>query len=62
MTIYCRSCGLSNFHASHFRFRAGDVSQLLLFRFPIRCLTCHRRAYTSLLKFLELRRARKTRQ
>ncbi len=61
MAIYCRSCGLSNFHAAHFRFQVRDVSRLLLFRFPVRCLTCHRRSYASLLQFLALKKAHKVR-
>jgi hypothetical protein len=58
MALYCRSCGLSNFRASHLRFRSSDLSRLLLLRMPVRCLTCEERTYTSLKQFLKLRKER----
>jgi hypothetical protein len=58
MAFYCRSCGLSNFRAAHFRFRLSDLARLLIFRLPVRCLTCEERAYTSLTHFLKLRKER----
>jgi hypothetical protein len=61
MTIYCRSCGLSNFRTSRFRFRPSDLSQLLLLRLPVRCLTCDERTYTSLSQFLKVKKARRER-
>jgi hypothetical protein len=61
MAIYCRNCGLSSFRISHFRFRAPDLSQLFLLRFPVRCRICHERTFVSLPQYLKLRREHKTR-
>ena len=58
MTLYCRSCGLSNFRAAHFRFRLSDLARLLILRLPVRCLTCEERTYTSLKQFIKLRKER----
>lgn len=61
MTIYCRSCGVSNFRTSRFRFRPSDLSRLLLLRLPVRCLTCDERTYASLPQFLKVKKARRER-
>jgi hypothetical protein len=61
MAIYCRQCGLSEFHTSRFRFQVLDLAQLLLLRLPVRCTNCYRRTYTWLPQFLELRRAHRAR-
>ncbi len=61
MAAYCRTCGLSDFRSSRFRFQMRDLSRLLFLRLPVRCVNCDERAYTSLRHFLKLRRERKAR-
>jgi hypothetical protein len=58
MALYCRSCGMSSFRISHFRFRASDLSHSLFLQMPVRCTNCEERTYTSLQHFLQLRRER----
>jgi hypothetical protein len=58
MPIYCRSCGLSNFRISHFRFWTSDIAHSLILQMPVRCTNCEQRTYTSLSHFLQLRRER----
>jgi hypothetical protein len=60
MGIYCHFCGQSKFRIS--RFRTSDLSQMLLLRFPVRCLTCGQRAHTFVYQFQKLRSARKARR
>jgi hypothetical protein len=57
--MFCRVCGFSNFRTSRFRFQKSDLAHLLLLRFPVRCLNCDERSFTSLKNFLAVRRARK---
>lgn len=62
MALYCRTCGISNFRISHFRFRSKDLLRLLLLRLPVRCLNCEERAFASLSQFLKVRDERKERR
>ena len=55
MEVFCRFCGLSNFRISRFRFRASDLSRLLLLRLPVRCMNCDQRIFLFLPQFLKLR-------
>ncbi len=55
MALYCRFCGLEKFRPSLFRFRSSDLAQLLVLRFPVRCLNCEERTFTTLLRYLKLR-------
>jgi hypothetical protein len=62
MALHCRNCGSSNFHISRFRFRSTDLSQLLLLRLPVRCMSCDERAFASFSQFLKVRDERKARR
>jgi hypothetical protein len=61
MELYCRICGSSKFRPSRFRFLRAYVLQLLLLRLPVRCLNCHERFFTFLLKYAKVRNAYKER-
>jgi hypothetical protein len=61
MALYCRFCGLEKFRTSRFRFRPSDLGRLLLLKLPVRCLNCDQRTYTSIQRFLKLRRQFKMR-
>jgi hypothetical protein len=56
---FCRICGSSRFHPSHFR--RHDLWQLFALRLPARCMNCNERAFLSFLQMLKLRNARKVR-
>jgi hypothetical protein len=62
MKMYCRFCGFSYFCTSHFRFRARELPQLLMLRFPVRCINCNERVFTSLKNFLQVRGEREERR
>jgi hypothetical protein len=55
MELCCRFCGLSDFRISRFRFRALDLSRLLLLHLPVRCVNCDQRAFIFVPQFLKLR-------
>jgi hypothetical protein len=46
MEIRCYDCGSTQFRRS--RLRLSDLKRLLFLRYPVRCLSCFRRAYTSI--------------
>ena len=62
MALYCRTCGMSIFRISHFRFRSSDLSRLLLLRLPVRCMNCDERRFASLRQFLKVRDERSLRR
>jgi len=61
MTLFCRSCGLTDFRTSRIRFRLSDLARLLILRLPVRCRNCHERAFSSLRQYLKLRNAGRAR-
>ncbi len=42
-SLACDACGYSRFRRSRIRF--GDVKELVMMRFPMRCLRCGKREY-----------------
>jgi hypothetical protein len=60
--MYCRYCGFSYFRTSRFRLRARELPQLLMLRFPVRCIKCNERVFTSLKNFLQVRVEREERR
>jgi hypothetical protein len=50
----CRSCGSQEFRLSHLR--RGDLSRLLILRYPIRCKICKERDFAFLGVAFYLRR------
>ena len=54
MTVHCRRCGSADVRLSHFQ--AADILQLLILRYPVRCLDCSERGYFYIADLSELRR------
>lgn len=52
----CDACGSTRFRLS--RFRISDVPRIFAFRYPVRCLLCHARAYASMTWVMEYKRRR----
>jgi len=61
MAFHCNLCGFFDFRTSRFRFKLRNLANLLLLRFPVRCLNCDERKFTSLRNYLAVRRAQKER-
>lgn len=55
----CKLCGSTKFRVS--RLRVPDISQLIFFRYPIRCRTCYKREFVSYFTALRVRRESKLR-
>jgi hypothetical protein len=45
MEIRCHDCGSKKFRRSHLRL--ADLSKLILFQYPVRCVECYARGFTS---------------
>jgi hypothetical protein len=50
----CRVCGSKTFRVS--RLRIPDISQLIVFRYPIRCRSCYKRVFVNFIAALKVRR------
>jgi hypothetical protein len=61
MAFHCGLCGFSDFRTSRFRYKIRNLANFLLLRFPVRCLNCDERTFTSLKNYLAVRRAQKER-
>jgi len=53
----CHFCGSSRLRYT--RFRASDLTHLLLIRLPVRCRNCQTRSYVWIWQALQVRRATK---
>jgi hypothetical protein len=60
MAVYCGRCGSLSLRPSRLRLR--DAGQLLLFRYPVRCLECKRRGFVTLLEIFEIWRESQARR
>lgn len=58
-TMECKLCGSPSFRVSRLRF--PDISQLVLFRYPVRCRTCYKREFVGFFTALRVRRENKAR-
>lgn len=50
----CKLCGSAQFRVS--RLRVPDISQIIVFRYPVRCRTCYKREFVNLFAALKIRR------
>jgi len=50
----CKLCGSTKFRVS--RLRVPDLSQVIFFRYPLRCRTCYKRVFVSFFAALKIRR------
>jgi hypothetical protein len=50
----CKLCGSTKFRVS--RLRVPDFSQLIFFRYPLRCRTCYKREFANFFVALKVRR------
>lgn len=50
----CKLCGSTRFRVS--RLRVPDLSQLIFFRYPLRCRTCYKREFVNFFTALKIRR------
>jgi hypothetical protein len=55
----CKLCGSTKFRIS--RLHVPDLSQLIFFRYPIRCRTCYKREFINFFSALRVRRENKLR-
>ncbi len=55
----CKLCGSTSFRVS--RLRVPDISQLIFFRYPIRCRTCYKRGFVNFFTALKVRRKNRLR-
>jgi hypothetical protein len=54
MSLRCPLCGSSNFRAS--RFRVEDIAELLVLKYPVRCLICLERSYGFAVNLIGMKR------
>jgi len=57
--MHCYECGSSQIRTS--KFRASDISRLMVLRFPVRCRSCGERDFASLLQVSKIRKEAKAR-
>lgn len=50
----CKLCGSTRFRVS--RLRVPDLSQLIFFRYPLRCRSCYKREFVNFFTALKIRR------
>lgn len=55
----CKLCGSTKFRVS--RLRVPDISQIVVFRYPVRCRTCYKREFVNFFSALKIRRENRLR-